>query len=49
MLTAAKDIHLNHSKKDIPHYLYIPGEDHERFDLSIYFDRSADFIAKVLE
>ena len=49
MLTAAKDIFLDHPKTDIPHYLYIPGEDHERFNLSVYFDRCADFIDKVLK
>lgn len=49
VLTAAKSIFLDHPKEHVPHYLYVPGEDHERFDLSIYFDKSADFIKKVLE
>lgn len=49
VLTAARDIYLNHPQTEIPHYLYIPGEDHERFNLSIYFDKSADFIDKVLK
>ena len=43
-MTAAKDISLKHPKNEIPDYLHIPGEDHERFDLSRYFDKSIDFI-----
>ena len=33
----------------MPHQLYIPGEDHERFDLSVYFDQAADWIKDKLE
>lgn len=49
MLTAAKDIQLRHPKSSIPYHLHIPGEDHERFDLSKYFNRSIDFIASSLK
>lgn len=29
--------------------MHIPGEDHERFDLSRYFDRATEFIKRSLE
>lgn len=40
ILTAAKGIKTNHPKYDIPYYLYVPAEDHEKFDLSEYFEKS---------
>lgn len=49
VLTAAKDIKLSHPKSSIPHYLYIPGVDHERFDLSQYFDEAIQFIDRSLK
>ena len=49
VLTSAKGVFLNHPKQDVPHHLYIPGEDHERFDLSKYFDQAADWIKQKLE
>lgn len=48
MLTAARGITLNHPKHLIPHSLYIAANDHESFDLSIFFDQAADFISQIL-
>lgn len=44
VITAANGATLNHSRTDIPHYKYIPGEDHENYDLSRYFDEAVKFI-----
>lgn len=49
ILTAAFNITLNHNKNDIPYFKHVPGKDHEKFDLSIYFDDSVEFIDKALE
>lgn len=32
----------------MPYYLYVPGEDHERFNLSQYFHESVEFIKEVV-
>lgn len=44
VITAASGATLNHSRSDVPHYKYIPGEDHERFDLARYFEEAVKFI-----
>lgn len=44
VLTAAKSINLSHPKSQVPYHLHIKGEDHEHFDLSIYFDQAIKFI-----
>lgn len=44
ILTAAFNINLSHSKTDVPLYKKVPGQDHEKFDLSVYFDESVEFI-----
>lgn len=49
VLTSAKGVVLNHPKTDVPHHLYIPAEDHDRFDISVYFDQAADWIRERLE
>jgi hypothetical protein len=38
VITAANGACLGHSRRDIPHYKYIPGEDHESYDLAKYFE-----------
>lgn len=48
VLTAAKGVFLNHCKNEVPFQLYIPGEDHERFDISKYFNQSITFIRDAL-
>ena len=49
ILTAAFNINLTHQKSDIPLYLHVPGQDHEKFDLSCYFEEAVAFIRKALE
>ena len=44
MLTACKNIHIRHPKDEVPYSLYVPGEDHEHYDLSVHFDTAAKFI-----
>lgn len=44
IITAASGATLNHSRTEVPYYKYIPGEDHERYDLSRYFDESVKFL-----
>lgn len=44
VLTAAFNLNIAHPKNDVPYYKKVPGEDHERFDLSKYFDESVEFI-----
>ena len=44
MLTACKNVHIRHPKEEVPYALYIPGEDHENYDLSVHFDTAAKFI-----
>lgn len=44
MLTACKNIHIRHPKEEIPYTLYIPGEDHQAYDLSLHFSTACDFI-----
>ena len=44
MLTACKNIHIRHPKDEVPYSLYVPGEDHEHYDLSVHFDTAAQFI-----
>ena len=49
VLTAASGACLNHPKTEVPLYKYIPGEDHERFDLSVYFEECVQFIDSALQ
>ena len=42
----ARGAFLKHSEIDIPNYLYIPAEDNEKFDISIYFEKTFEFIDK---
>lgn len=44
MLTACKNVHIRHPKEHVPYCLYIPGEDHENYDLSVHFDSAISFI-----
>lgn len=44
MLTACKNVHIRHPKEHVPYSLYIPGEDHENYDLSVHFDSAINFI-----
>ena len=44
VLTACKNIHIRHPKDEVPYSLYVPGEDHEHYDLSVHFDTAAQFI-----
>ena len=37
-------MHIRHPKDKIPYTLYIPGEDHQEYDLSFHFETAADFI-----
>lgn len=48
VITAANGAVLNHNRADVPHYKYIPGEDHERYDLSRYFEESVRFLEEHL-
>lgn len=48
-MTAAASINLSHTKNDVPFYKKVPGEDHEKFDLSKYFDESVNFIENSLK
>ena len=49
VLTSAKGVFLNHAKSEVPHQLYIPGEDRDGFDLSQYFDQAARWIDLTLQ
>jgi protein-tyrosine phosphatase len=44
VLSVARSGLLHHRKEDIPHYLYIPAEDHEDYELSKYFSQTYEFI-----
>jgi protein-tyrosine phosphatase len=49
VLTAASGACLSHPKSEVPFYKYIPGEDHERFDISQYFEECIKFIEDSLK
>ena len=49
LLTACKGVHIVHPLTDVPHYLYIPGDDHEKYDLSVHFEKSIQFIRNILK
>lgn len=44
VITAANGAYLNHSRSLLPYYKYIPGEDHESYDLARYFEESVKFM-----
>jgi hypothetical protein len=44
VITAASGACLGHSRSDIPYYKYIPGEDHENYNLARYFEDSVQFL-----
>jgi protein-tyrosine phosphatase len=44
VLTACKNVHIRHPKEHVPYALYIPGEDHENYDLSVHFETATNFI-----
>ena len=46
ILSVARSGLLRHSKEVIPHYLYIPAEDHEDYHLYQYFEETFNFIEK---
>jgi len=48
VLSCAKGYQLSHSPSLIPHYKYIPTEDHDKCDISIHFDEAVDFISEKL-
>lgn len=48
MLTSCKGHEVTHPKHLVPYSLYIPGEDHEGFDLSRFFSQAASFIKDCL-
>jgi protein-tyrosine phosphatase len=37
-------VYIRHPKDHVPYSLYIPGEDHENYDISIHFDTASNFI-----
>jgi protein-tyrosine phosphatase len=49
IITAANGACLGHSRRDIPHYEYIPGEDHENYDLAKYLQSSVRFFKENLK
>jgi hypothetical protein len=44
VLSVARNGLLAHRREDVPHYLYIPMEDQEEFEISKYFNCTYDFI-----
>jgi dual specificity phosphatase 12 len=44
ILSVARGGLVSHQKQDIPHYLYIPADDHESFDLQKSFEDAYKFI-----
>lgn len=49
VLTAANGACLWHSRGDVPYYKYVAAEDKPAFDLSLYFEESAEFIRENLQ
>jgi hypothetical protein len=45
VLTSARGYELPHDRAIVPYYMYVPGIDHESYDLSVHFEEAADFIA----
>lgn len=46
VLSVARSGLLGHKREEVPHYLYIPVEDHEDYQIDKYFDQTFDFIEK---
>jgi protein-tyrosine phosphatase len=44
IVSVARSGHLHHSKEQIPHYLYIPAQDHEEYEIYKHFNQTFDFI-----
>ncbi len=49
VLTSCSGVFLCHPKSDVPYYLYVPGQDHETFDISRYFNQAALFIKESVD
>jgi protein-tyrosine phosphatase len=46
VLTVARGGRLSHSVDHVKHYLYIPAEDHEAYDIAQFFTNAFEFIEK---
>mgnify|MGYP000244680829 CR=1 FL=1 len=44
ILSVARSGLLKHSKEDIPHYLYIPADDHKDYEIFEHFNQTYEFI-----
>lgn len=44
VLTAARSGFIDYDKNDVEHYLYIPADDHQDFNLMPFFDQTFTFI-----
>lgn len=44
IVSVAKSGLLHHKREDIPHYLYLPAQDHEEYEIYKFFNQTYDFI-----
>lgn len=44
IISVARSGQLHHSREQIPHYLYIPAQDHEDYEIYRHFNQTFEFI-----